>query len=279
MNRKILFWAIGIMIIVNGFSFAGDALAITPYLSLDHFPVNPQANQKISFYLDIETTPSDGCGHTLIGVSPPPWNTLIINFGDGNSEEWGCVPGRVGRVYKCKASAQHSYSQPGIYTVSTRAKYAGSAAGCDEWIEVTDTITIVEEDCKPDGCNANCHNKCTIIEDPDCGCLNNDGCCGIRCSNKNDDDCPSMATSYDNPLSAEDIPQLVSQILEYFSKIIVYYLVPLLIIIGAYVIVTSGGSASKVSRGKKIIIWTLAGFVLILLANGLIALVQKLLGK
>ena len=55
---------------------------------------------------------------------------------------------------------------------------------------VTTTIT-----CTPDGCNGNCPPGCTVNEDPDCGCLDNDGCCGIGCDFTNDNDCPTVTLS------------------------------------------------------------------------------------
>jgi len=43
--------------------------------------------------------------------------------------------------------------------------------------------------CTPDGCNANCPAGCTVSEDPDCGCQDGNGCCGIGCDATNDNDC------------------------------------------------------------------------------------------
>jgi len=44
--------------------------------------------------------------------------------------------------------------------------------------------------CVPDGCNSNCPVGCNVVDDPDCGCLGGDGCCGIGCNNAVDADCP-----------------------------------------------------------------------------------------
>lgn len=46
--------------------------------------------------------------------------------------------------------------------------------------------------CVPDGCNANCPAGCTVAEDPDCGCQDGNGCCGIGCDSTNDNDCPAV---------------------------------------------------------------------------------------
>jgi len=135
--------------------------------------------------------------------------------------------------------------------------------------------------CVPDGCNQHCPPHCSLIQDPDCGCRDNDGCCGIACDYNNDNDCPAPlpnATSYRNPIVSENIPQFVQQIVRYFFQVVLYGLSPLFIIIGAYVMVVSGGSSIKIQRGKRIVIWTLAGVAVILIARGLIALVIMLLG-
>ncbi len=46
--------------------------------------------------------------------------------------------------------------------------------------------------CTPDGCNANCPGGCTVLQDPDCGCQNGDGCCGMGCIPANDNDCGAV---------------------------------------------------------------------------------------
>ena len=43
--------------------------------------------------------------------------------------------------------------------------------------------------CSPDGCSGICPVDCTIAEDPDCGCQDDNGCCGIGCNYTNDNDC------------------------------------------------------------------------------------------
>ena len=43
--------------------------------------------------------------------------------------------------------------------------------------------------CNADGCNGNCPEGCTVADDPDCACLDNNGCCAPECDNSNDNDC------------------------------------------------------------------------------------------
>ncbi|MBN2203192.1 MAG: hypothetical protein JW700_03330 [Candidatus Aenigmarchaeota archaeon] len=47
-----------------------------------------------------------------------------------------------------------------------------------------------EPDCITNGlCDGKCPSDCTISEDPDCGCYNNNECCGLDCNYANDNDC------------------------------------------------------------------------------------------
>ena len=43
--------------------------------------------------------------------------------------------------------------------------------------------------CTPDGPNGSCPAHCSVDQDPDCGCKNGDGWCGIGCSYAGDNDC------------------------------------------------------------------------------------------
>ena len=40
-------------------------------------------------------------------------------------------------------------------------------------------------------CDGVCPDTCTLNEDPDCGCQDNNFCCGINCTNSNDNNCAS----------------------------------------------------------------------------------------
>lgn len=55
-------------------------------------------------------------------------------------------------------------------------------------------------------------------------------------------------------------------------------LAPLMILIGAFFLVTAAGDPSKVQRGKTIILYTAIGFIVVLLAKGLISMVRNIIG-
>ena len=83
---------------------------------------------------------------------------------------------------------------------------------------------------------------------------------------------------FDDPLMKnQTLDGIVDALVDLIFKIGVV-VAPLLIIFGAFLIVTAGGSAEQVVRGRKVILWTDVGCALVLLARGLVDLIGGLLG-
>ena len=53
---------------------------------------------------------------------------------------------------------------------------------------------------------------------------------------------------------------------------------PVMLIIAGFLFVTSGGSPERVQTAKKMMLYTLIGLVIILLAKGLITMLKSILG-
>lgn len=167
-------------------------------------------------------------------------------------------------------------------------------------------------------CNGTCGAGCTIKQDPDCGCSktlvnnccpavklctpDNDIDCSADCANENESckdvsccsglDCGSgqicvakslpptggsSGLSIDNPLqstSFEELLDLVTNIMFWIALA----LVPLLFIIAALYFVTSAGDPGKLETAKKIMLYTIIGLVIILLAKGLVRMVISFIG-
>ena len=81
----------------------------------------------------------------------------------------------------------------------------------------------------------------------------------------------------ENPLTATSLEEIVDNIINFVFKIAIA-LAPLMIVIGAFYIMTAGGDTNRVTTGKNIILYTLIGFAIILLAKGLVAVIKQLLG-
>ena len=55
-------------------------------------------------------------------------------------------------------------------------------------------------------------------------------------------------------------------------------IVPIVIIIAAYYLLTSGGDPEKVRTAKRIIFWTFIGLIIVLLGKGIISIIWQILG-
>ena len=80
-----------------------------------------------------------------------------------------------------------------------------------------------------------------------------------------------------NPLDCDDLICVINAIIN-FLFFLVMALAPLMIIWAAFLILTSGGRAEQVNKGKTIILWTLVAVAIVLLAKGLPAIIKGVLG-
>lgn len=87
----------------------------------------------------------------------------------------------------------------------------------------------------------------------------------------------SAAIWLENPLKYDTIAELIESIagLILWTAIAV---APVLILIGAYNIMTSVGDPAKVKKGRDFILYSAAGLAIILFARGIIALIRHTLG-
>ncbi len=83
--------------------------------------------------------------------------------------------------------------------------------------------------------------------------------------------------TYPNPLEAENIVEFIQQMTAFLYPILLVLAV-LFLIIGGYVLITSGGMPSRAELGKKIIIWTLVSVAVMTIAHGLIRLLWQVMG-
>ncbi|MBU1045540.1 hypothetical protein KJ616_00235 [Patescibacteria group bacterium] len=134
--------------------------------------------------------------------------------------------------------------------------------------------------CTPIQCDKICQPNCDVSQDSDCGCLGGNNCCPteLGCNFSNDSDCPSVPSGYDNPVTWSDIPEFLQRTMETVFGMMMGLAV-LIIIIGGYVMATSGGIPSRFDKGRKIVIWAIVGFAIIAASRGIIALVEMIIGK
>jgi hypothetical protein len=89
--------------------------------------------------------------------------------------------------------------------------------------------------------------------------------------------CPAGAICIQNPLRACDLRGLVEAIINFIFWVATA-LAPLMIVIGAFYFVTSAGNPHQIDTAKKIILYTLIGYAIILLSKGLIVVLEEILG-
>jgi len=81
----------------------------------------------------------------------------------------------------------------------------------------------------------------------------------------------------DNPLEADTLADVVAAIAG-FIFIIGVAIVPVMVLLGAFYLMTSAGDPAKVKKGRDCIMWAAIGLAIILLAKGISYTIQFLLG-
>jgi hypothetical protein len=87
---------------------------------------------------------------------------------------------------------------------------------------------------------------------------------------------PFVATgiTIENPIRTDTFQDLIASIINILFTIALI-LAPLMIIIGAFLFLVPGEKLENVETGKKIILYTIIGLIIIILANGIIALLRE----
>ncbi len=80
-----------------------------------------------------------------------------------------------------------------------------------------------------------------------------------------------------NPMKANSFEEIIGNVIDFIFKIALF-LVPLMVIWGGVLFVTAAGNADQIKKAQKVILWSLVGFVVVLLARGLSDLLEEILG-
>ena len=84
--------------------------------------------------------------------------------------------------------------------------------------------------------------------------------------------------SLPNPLNVGSIPELLNNIAGYLIYISIP-VVTIMIIYGAFQMLTAAESPEKFKSGKQTIIYALIGFIIVILAKGVTALIEEILTR
>jgi len=79
------------------------------------------------------------------------------------------------------------------------------------------------------------------------------------------------------PSTIRSIEGLIRSVTDWIFKIAII-VAPLMLVIGAILFMTAAGNPERIKLGKKIIFWTVIGFLIVLFAEGIINLIDYILG-
>ena len=81
-----------------------------------------------------------------------------------------------------------------------------------------------------------------------------------------------------NPLTeGTQFEDIVDNLVDFVFNIVIV-LAPLTTIVAGFLFVTAGGNLEQINRAKAMIVWSIVGFLIILLAKGIMSVIQSLLG-
>jgi len=80
----------------------------------------------------------------------------------------------------------------------------------------------------------------------------------------------------DNPIKANTIEEIINNVIDFFFTIALI-ICPLIIIVGGFMMVTSGGDPGKVETGKKMVYYALIGLGIVIMAKGFVLALKQIL--
>lgn len=80
-----------------------------------------------------------------------------------------------------------------------------------------------------------------------------------------------------NPLDAETFEELIENLIDFIFWVAVA-IIPLMVIIAAFYFITSAGNPDKIKTAKNIILYTVIGFTIVLLAKGIVSVIKQIIG-
>jgi hypothetical protein len=80
----------------------------------------------------------------------------------------------------------------------------------------------------------------------------------------------------ENPIDADTFEELIENVITFIFNVALA-LVPLMIVIAGVYFVTAAGNPAQVEKAKGIILYTLIGFIVIILARGFVEFLKQVL--
>ncbi len=101
---------------------------------------------------------------------------------------------------------------------------------------------------------------------------------GLTCEGGKCRGCPTTGgVTICNPLQACDIEELIDKIIDFILWVAIA-IAPIMLLYAGFLFVTAGGDSQKITQAKTIITYTVIGLAVVLLAKGLISVLESILG-
>lgn len=87
----------------------------------------------------------------------------------------------------------------------------------------------------------------------------------------------AITITFKNPLTTPNFTEIINRLID-FIFLVAVVIAPLMIVIAGILFATAGGDPQKIGLAKKVILYTLIAFAIILLAKGIYPFIMDLLG-
>lgn len=104
--------------------------------------------------------------------------------------------------------------------------------------------------------------------------------CSEYCSSLSGDDpfqSPANQVCICNPLSTDKFEDIIDNLINFIFNIAIV-LTPLMVIVGGFLFVTAAGNVKQIDQAKKLILYTVIGFLVVLLSKGIVVIINQILG-
>jgi len=85
------------------------------------------------------------------------------------------------------------------------------------------------------------------------------------------------AITFPNPLNATTFEEIVNNIINFIFYVAIV-IFPIMVIVASFFFLSSGGDPTKVKTAKNILLYSVIGLMIVLLAKGIISVLESVLG-
>jgi hypothetical protein len=83
--------------------------------------------------------------------------------------------------------------------------------------------------------------------------------------------------TFENPIQSATFQDIINRIID-FLFYLALAVAPIMVLFGGYKVLTAGESENNLGEGKKIIIYTIIGLLIVLFAKGIVSMLKGVMG-